>query len=142
MAGSLSPPIAIGIPVSFIGLLCRGWGGVARQLSSSGLPKEASKRLADFTRAFEKGEMPTILDRHQLGVWKSLRDMLRKLERDEVVIAGDDQCRNPQVTELGYQIVAACQVSRMSWSSTARAFTMPSFPWLMKPAFIVTISFS
>ena len=30
----------------------------------------------------------------------------------------------------------------MSWSSTARAFTMPSLPWLVNAAFILAINYS
>jgi hypothetical protein len=84
--GAEGPPGSLGSSACYAAT----WADVARQLSSSTSLKEGVERVAHFTRAFKKREMAAIFDRYQLGVWKSLSNMLRDLHRDKVVIAGDD----------------------------------------------------
>src|SRR6185503_12852971 len=68
--------------------------------------QEVSQCSADVGGTFEIAEVPAVPDRDQRGIWNGVRNMLGDLDRDEVAIAGDDECRNAQPPQLRHEIVA------------------------------------
>src|SRR6185295_1202953 len=68
--------------------------------------EEIVERAAEIIRAFEICEVATVLHRHQLRVWKSLSDVVRNLQRKEVVVASDNECRNPEAPYSRDQIIS------------------------------------
>jgi hypothetical protein len=67
--------------------------------------KESVDMFANDNRAFEIGEMSAVFQRDHAGIWNCLSDVRGRSGGDEVVIAIDDQRRDPQVFELGKQVV-------------------------------------
>ena len=69
-------------------------------LAPSLVPEEFVERGADLVVAFEIREMPAIRDRPERRARNRVRDVLRDLDRDEVVFARDNQRGDAQVPVL------------------------------------------
>ena len=103
--------------------------------------EEVVERVTDLGGTFEIGEVSAVFQRYQTSFRNCLRDVGGDLARDEVVIAGDDQRRDIQGTQLGQQIVPV-HLPGIARQPVLDGFTMPSAPWLMNAAFTAAISFS
>jgi len=56
--------------------------------------------------------MATVFERHQARAGNGLRNVLGS-EREEVVVASDDQCWDTQAPEFGMQVVAVGRSPRL-----------------------------
>jgi hypothetical protein len=68
------------------------WGGSPSHASSRG--EELGDSRADRLRLFEVGEVAAVFEHHKAGSGDRVRDVADDLERDDVVIAVDQQRRD------------------------------------------------